>query len=207
MFPERIETDRLELTALTAENVDVLDFYEICSGNSGDDVERITEFLPWEPHDTPKETKAFLEGLASQREAGENAEFAVFPTDAEIETDEQSESVTDQLAGAVGLCPHWDRRTGELGIWLRKPFWGRGYYDEALAVLTRMAFERLDLDAVEIVHQHGNDNSRRATEKFVESMGGRHEGHLRNYWTGPGGPNDAHRYTVTREEWVESAED
>jgi RimJ/RimL family protein N-acetyltransferase len=198
MFPERIETDRLELTALGPETVDVLDYYDICSGNRGD-IETITEFVPWEPHDTPKESKEYLDLVASQREAGENAEFAVFPKDGEV-----AEGVSDDFAGAVGLCPHWDRRTGELGIWLREPFWGRGYYDEAFAALTRVAFECLDLDAVEIVHRHGNEKSRRATEKFVTSLGGTHEGRLRNYWTGPSGPADAHRYTVTREEWSEA---
>ena len=198
MFPERIETDRLELSALTPENVDVLDYYDICSGNAGDDVETLTEHLPWEPHDTPKETKAYLDGLADQRAAGENAEFAVSPT--------AGEDGAGEIAGAVGLCPHWERRTGELGIWLRQPFWGRGYYGEAFAELARVAFERLDLDAVEIVHRHGNAKSRRATEKFVARLGGRHEGRLRNYWTGPSGPADAHRYTVTRAEYEESAD-
>jgi RimJ/RimL family protein N-acetyltransferase len=200
MFPERIETDRLELTALTPENVDVLAYYDICSGNAGDDIDAVTEHLPWEPHDTPKETKEFLDRLADQRAAGENAEFLVRSKGGDEDLDD------DRIAGAVGLAPHWDRRTGELGIWLRKPFWGRGYYGEAFAELVRVAFERLDLDAVEIVHRHGNVDSRRATEKFVERFGGRHEGRLRNYWTGPGGPDDAHRYTVTRDEYGANAE-
>ncbi|UPW00854.1 GNAT family N-acetyltransferase [Halorussus gelatinilyticus] len=200
MLPERIETDRLELTALTPENVDVLAYYDICSGNAGDDIDAVTEHLPWEPHDTPKETKEFLDRLADQRAAGENAEFLVRPKGGDEGPDD------DRIAGTVGLAPHWDRRTGELGIWLREPFWGRGYYDEAFAELARVAFERLDLDAVEIVHRHGNANSRRATEKFVERFGGRHEGRLRNYWTGPGGPADAHRYTVARDEYGANAE-
>ncbi|WP_135852957.1 GNAT family N-acetyltransferase [Halorussus salinus] len=205
MFPERIETDRLELTALTPENVPVLDYYDICSGNAGDDIDTVTEHLPWEPHDTPKETADYLDRLADQRAAGENAEFLVRPSDRGDESNDSSgDAATDAIAGAVGLAPHWDRRTGELGIWLREPFWGRGYYGEAFAELTRVAFDLLDLDAVEIVHRHGNANSRRATEKFVARFGGRHEGRLRNYWVGPGGPADAHRYTVTREEWEEN---
>jgi RimJ/RimL family protein N-acetyltransferase len=204
MFPERIETERLELAALGPETVDVLDYYDICSGNHGD-IETITEFLPWEPHDTPKETEEFLDGLATRREAGENAEFAVFPKETiEGEGTEEADDATGEIAGAVGLCPHWDRQSGELGIWLRKPFWGRGYYDEAFTALTQIAFDRLDLEVVEIVHRHGNAKSRRATEKFVERFGGVHEGRLRNYWTGPDGPDDAHRYTVTRAEYEAS---
>jgi RimJ/RimL family protein N-acetyltransferase len=197
MFPERIETERLELTALTPENVDVLDYYEVCSGNATDDVDAVTEYLPWEPHEAPKETADFLEALADQRAAGENAEFVVRPSD--------DEDDASQLAGAIGLKPHWERRTGELGIWLRKPFWGRGYYGETFAELTRVAFERLDLEAVEIIHRHGNEKSRRATEKFVERFGGRHEGRFRNMWSGPGGPADAHRYTITAGEYEVTA--
>jgi RimJ/RimL family protein N-acetyltransferase len=197
MFPEHIETGRLELTALTPENVDVLDYYEVCSGNANDDIEVVTEFLPWEPHETPKETADFLDSLADQREASENAEFVVRPR--------EGEDSAGQIAGAVGLKPHWERRTGELGIWLRKPFWGRGYYAEAFAELARVAFDRLDLEAVEILHRHGNEQSQRATEKFVKSLGGRHEGHFRNFWTGPGGPADAHRYTVSAGEYEETS--
>jgi RimJ/RimL family protein N-acetyltransferase len=192
MFPERVESERLKLTALTPENVDVLDYYDVCSGNSTEDVEAVTEYLPWEPHETPKETKEFLDRLEEQRQAGENAEFLVSPKDGEGD---------DRIAGAVGLKPHWERRTGELGIWLRKPFWGRGYYGEAFAELTQVAFDRLDLEAVEILHRHGNEKSRRATEKFVAKFGGSHEGRFRNFWTGPGRPADAHRYTITSDEY------
>lgn len=192
MFPERIETERLELLALTPANVDVLDYYDICSGNAEENIAVVTEHLPWEPHDTPKETKEFLDQVAEQREAGENAEFAVLPKS------------DDRIAGAVGLSAHWERRTGELGIWLREPFWGRGYFGEAFAELARLAFDRLDLELIEIAHRRGNEKSRRATEKFVAEWGGRHEGRLRNYWTEPDDVADAHRYTVSKAEYEEA---
>jgi RimJ/RimL family protein N-acetyltransferase len=202
MFPERIETDRLELTALTSETVDVLDYYDICSGNATEDIEVVTEYLPWESHDTPKETEEFLDGLTQRREAGENAEYAVRPkeTDDEAADDDRA----GEIAGAVGLSPHWDRRTGELGIWLRRPYWGRGYSGERAAALMAVAFERLDLEVVAVSHHAGNDKSRRAIEKYVERFGGQHEGLLRNGAPGPDGPVDLHRYTVTREEWADA---
>lgn len=196
MFPECIETDRLELTALGPENVDVLTYYDICSGNTSEEFEAVTEYLPWDPHDTPKETKEFLERLADQREAGENAEFAVLP--------KEDEDGAGEIAGAVGLSPDWERRSAELGIWLRKPFWGRGYYSETFSELAAVTFDLLDLELVEIIHRHGNEKSRRATETFVEAHGGQHEGRLRNYWAAAEDPADAHRYTITREQWERS---
>lgn len=189
MFPERLETERLELTPLTAEQIDPLSYYELCSG---EDVEEITEYLPWEPHQTPKETKEFLELQGRQRSDGDAAGYAVRPTSADGE-----------IAGAVGLDPDWDRRSAELGIWLRKPYWGRGYYGESFAGLARVAFERLDLELVEIRHKHGNEKSRRATEKFVGRFGGRHEGRFRNMWSGPE-VADAHRYTISQAEYEDA---
>jgi RimJ/RimL family protein N-acetyltransferase len=68
-----------------------------------------------------------------------------------------------------------------------------------------MAFDRLDLELVEILHRDGNHNSRRATEEFVEQLGGRHEGLLRNYRAGPDGPDDLHRYTISKAEFEEAS--
>ncbi|WP_158056122.1 GNAT family N-acetyltransferase [Halorussus halophilus] len=192
MFPERLETERLALTPLTSDHVDPLDFYELCSADAAH-IEEVTESLPWEPHQTPKETKKFLDGLGQQWSDAQNAEYAV-----RVRPEED-----DEIAGAVGLNPDWDRRTGELGIWLRKPFWGRGYYGEAFAELTRVAFERLDLELVEILHKHGNEKSQRATEKFTERFGGRHEGRFRNLWSGPE-VADAHRYTISQAEYEQT---
>lgn len=205
MFPERLETERLALTPVSADHVDTLSYYELCSG---EDIEEVTEYLPWEPHQTPKETKEFLELQGQQRRDGEGAGYAVRvgPPARRPASGERSEPRAsadeddDEIAGAVGLNADWDRRTGELGIWLRKPFWGRGYYGEAFAELTRVAFDRLDLELVEILHKHGNEKSQRATEKFVERFGGRHEGRFRNMWSGPE-VADAHRYTISKAEY------
>ena len=189
MFPERIETERLELTPLTAERVDVLDFYAVCSGNASEDMAEVTAYLPWDPHETPKETKEFLDRVTEQRRQGEGAQFLLEPED------------DGRFAGIVGLTADWERRSAELGIWLRKPFWGRGYYGEAFAELVAVAFDRLDLELVEILVRDGNEKSRRATEAFVERLGGHHEGRLRNYWTGADGVADAHRFTISKAEY------
>jgi hypothetical protein len=60
LFPERIETDRLVLEAFTRENVDVETLYRHSSRHNPH-IEEITEYLTWDPHETPKESLEFLE--------------------------------------------------------------------------------------------------------------------------------------------------
>ncbi|WP_158056123.1 GNAT family N-acetyltransferase [Halorussus halophilus] len=198
LFPEHIETDRLVLEPLTTENVDVLAYYRLCS-HQNPHIEEITEFLSWEPHETPKETLEFVESREDAWHAGEDATYVVRP--------KGGEDGAGEIAGAAGLHPHWGRRTATLGTWLRKPFWGRGYSGERALALIEVAFERLDLEVVTVNHQTGNENSRRAIEKYVEQAGGQHEGLLRNGTMGPDGPVDCHRYSVTREQWEESRDE
>ncbi|WP_134671245.1 GNAT family N-acetyltransferase [Halorussus marinus] len=198
MFPERIETERLVLEPLTTENVDVLALYRHCSHHNPH-IEEITEHISWEPHETPKETLEFVEAQETARANGEDATYVIRP--------KAGEDGAGEIAGATGLHPEWDRRTGVLGAWLRKPFWGRGYSGERAAALMEVAFDRLDLELVAVTHHAGNEKSRRAIEKYVEAHGGQHEGRLRNYHPDPDGPADAHRYTVTREQWAQNRGD
>ena len=54
----------------------------------------------------------------------------------------------------------------ELGFWLGKPFWGRGYMPEAAGELLRHAFEDLGMKTVWCGYYGGNEKSKRAQEKI-----------------------------------------
>lgn len=54
----------------------------------------------------------------------------------------------------------------ELGYWLGKPFWGRGYVPEAAGALIRRAFEELGMAAIWCGYYEGNAKSRRVQEKL-----------------------------------------
>ena len=72
--------------------------------------------------------------------------------------------------GMAGLHP--DAQGYELGYWLGKPFWGRGYATEAAGRLLRYAFETLDQDSV-----HAGwfaDNTR--SGQVLAKLGARHNG-------------------------------
>lgn len=53
----------------------------------------------------------------------------------------------------------------EMGYWLGKPFWGRGYMPEAARELVRRAFEELGMTTVWCGYYDGNHKSKRVQEK------------------------------------------
>ena len=54
----------------------------------------------------------------------------------------------------------------ELGYWLGKPFWGRGYMPEAAAELLRHGFETLGMSVIWCGYYDGNMQSKRVQEKL-----------------------------------------
>lgn len=194
LFPERIETERLLLERLSRETVDLLEYYRICASDPG--IEAVTRHVPWEPHETPKETLEFFERKERQWTEAEKAPYVIRPR--------EGEDGAGEIAGQCGLRPSWDKRSGALNVWLRERFWGRGYSGERAAAMLELAFERLDLDFVAVLHVVGNEQSRRAIEKYVERFGGRRDGRLRNAIVIDGEPRDEFRYSISREEWTEN---
>jgi RimJ/RimL family protein N-acetyltransferase len=193
LFPARLQTDRLELEALTDETIDPLTLYRIASRHEPA-IDEITRYLNWAPHETPKDSLEFIEMVTAERESGDGAAYLIRPRD--------GEDGAGELAGCAGLDVDWERRRGTLGTWLRKRFWGRGYSGERAAALFELAFERLDLEVVGVTCHEDNEKSRRAIEKYVEAHGGTYEGLIRNELVRDGdGPADVHRYSVTREEY------
>ncbi|MEF8831504.1 MAG: GNAT family N-acetyltransferase, partial [Halobacteriales archaeon] len=189
MFPSVIETDRLRLERFALDNLDVLSYYEVCSSAPG--IEEMTEYVLWSPHDHPEESRAFVRDREEAWETREAADYVIRPKDPHPDVGPRVVPDVEYgpFAGQTGLQVDWDRLMGTLGLWLRKPFWGRGYSGERAAALFELAFEQLDLDLVAVTHHPDNNKSRRAIEKYVERFGGRREGELRNFIGGEDGPN------------------
>ena len=53
----------------------------------------------------------------------------------------------------------------ELGYWLGKPFWGRGYMPEAAKEIIRHGFEELGMTTIWCGYYDGNEKSKRVQEK------------------------------------------
>lgn len=196
LFPAEIETDRLRLDRLSHETVDVSEYYRVCSQHEPG-IEAVTEYLPWSVHETVKETADYLDNLESQWEAGTRAEYLIRPADGEPDAGD--------IAGSGGLIVDWETQTGYPAIWLRRPFWGRGYAGERAHAMIELAFDRLELALVAIPVEDGNEKSRRAVEKYIDPYGGQYDGVVRNATTRPDGRViDHHRYTITREQYQET---
>ncbi|ACM57432.1 GNAT family N-acetyltransferase [Halorubrum lacusprofundi] len=197
MFPETIETDRLRLEPRWPENVDLDDCYRICASDPG--IDEVTEYVTWDPHETKKETLEFLERGRERWEDNEAASYVIRPR--------EGEDGAGEIAGFGGFSVDWEKRTAVLGTWLRKRFWGRGYSGERAAALVEVAFENLDLDLVAVSHLPENAQSQRAIEKYVDRLGGRREGLLRNHITDlDGSVHDEVRYSISQAEWREATQ-
>lgn len=199
LFPERIETDRLNLIRLCHDNVDVFAYYECCSDHETA-IEEVTQFLPWDTHETVKDTKDYIDDLEEKWEEGARAEYVIRP--------KASEEGARSIAGSGGLILDWETQTGYPAIWLRKPFWGRGYAEERAEAVIELAFDRLDLDLVAVPIQDGNEKSRTAVEGYIDRYGGQYDGLIRNATARPDGTIiDHHRYTITQEQYQTAVAD
>jgi RimJ/RimL family protein N-acetyltransferase len=61
---------------------------------------------------------------------------------------------------------NWPLRAFEIGYWLARDAEGRGYASETVRLLTRLAFDALDANRVEIRVDTRNDRSRRVAERL-----------------------------------------
>ena len=104
-----------------------------------------------------------------------------------------------RLLGGSGLHRiDWELRTFEIGYWLRRTAGGRGYMREAVQLLTRLAFDALHANRVEIRMDVRNGRSRRVPE----ALGFVLEGTLRRSTADTEGrPRDQHIYALIPEDY------
>lgn len=79
------------------------------------------------------------------------------------------------VVGAVGLILAAEHGRAELGYWIGRPHWGRGFATEASRAVIAWAFRDLELDRIHAAHFPRNPASGRVLRK----LGMRHEGTLR----------------------------
>ena len=108
----------------------------------------------WPPHESAEESLRVIREVFS---APECWAICLKPGGAAIGTIELMLAGHARLAGGEDEC--------ELGYWLAKPFWGRGYMPEAVREMLRHAFEDLGMSCVWVGRYDGNEKSRRVQEK------------------------------------------
>jgi RimJ/RimL family protein N-acetyltransferase len=104
---------------------------------------------------------------------------------------------TGQVVGAISLhmAPRFDR--AELGYWVGKPFWNKGYCTEAALALLRYGFETLGLNRIHAHYFSGNPSSGIVMKKIGMSQ----EGILRQHVKKAGRYVDLVNYAILRGDW------
>jgi RimJ/RimL family protein N-acetyltransferase len=105
----------------------------------------------------------FLEWLEKARRSDDSVEFVI-------------ETIEGEAIGACDLRQLNDRnRSANLGIWIAKPYWDRGFGTDAVRTLCRFGFRHMNLQRVDLQVYADNVRGRRAYEK----VGFKLEGTLR----------------------------
>jgi RimJ/RimL family protein N-acetyltransferase len=71
-----------------------------------------------------------------------------------------------QLVGAIGLGVRKGDHRAEIGYWVGKPYWNRGYCTEAGRVMIAFGFEALELNRIQGRYMATNPASGRVLEKL-----------------------------------------
>jgi RimJ/RimL family protein N-acetyltransferase len=102
------------------------------------------------------------------------------------------------LVGAISLMDISAGHRAELGYWIGRPFWGRGYCTEAARAVLDYAFGELGLERVHASYFQGNESSGRVMRKLGMSYEGCRRRHVRK------GRRliDLELYGILREDWT-----
>jgi RimJ/RimL family protein N-acetyltransferase len=99
--------------------------------------------------------------------------------------------------GGIGLDVNKEHENAELGYWIGKPYWGKGYCTEAARAVVKYGFEVVGLNRIHATHMTRNPASGRVMQK----IGMIHEGRLRQDRKRWGEFEDMELYGILRNEY------
>lgn len=108
----------------------------------------------WQPHKSIEESHDIITNVFNGREC-----YAL----CEKENGKAIGCIELRLNGHTDMTDKDDEC--ELGYWLGRPFWGKGYMPEAVREILRHAFEDIGMTTVWCGYYDGNSKSRRVQEK------------------------------------------
>ncbi|MCK6619092.1 MAG: GNAT family N-acetyltransferase [Calditrichaceae bacterium] len=139
------------------------------------------------PH--PYENGMAEQWISTHREKFEQGQEIIFAL--ELRSDRT-------LVGAIDLRLKTAHDRAEIGYWVGKPHWNRGYCTEAAAALLAYGFETLGLNRIMAHHLSRNPASGRVMQK----IGMRHEGRLRQHTKKWEVYEDIEIYGILRSEYL-----
>ncbi len=104
---------------------------------------------------------------------------------------------TNTLCGAIGLGINRENSRAEIGYWIGKPYWGKGYCTEATKEVLRYAFEDLGLNRIHSSHFSRNPASGRVMQKIGMIYEGCHRQHVLKW----NKFEDLEKYGILKTDW------
>ena len=127
----------------------------------------------------------WIEGVARQRADGTARHFVIVG----------EERGAELVIGCVGLRLDLAPRTGNLGYWVGRRYWGHGVAAEAAGRVARWALANLDLDRLEAFVAEDNP----ASAAVLRRIGFQETGRGRERFLARGGDAPGSRFEATRE--------
>ena len=175
----KLETERLILRRWTEADAESL--YEYAKDPA------VGPIAGWPPHKSVAESLNVIQNVLNGPEC-----YAI----CERNGDKPIGAIELKLNGHTDMTDKDDEC--ELGYWLGKPFWGRGYMPEAAKELLRHGFETLGMKIIWCGYYDGNAKSKRVQEKLGFEYHHRTEGlELRLL----GEIRTGHTMLLTKEKW------
>ena len=142
-----LNTERLTLRPWSEKDADSL--YEYAKDPD------VGPIAGWMPHKSVDESLSIIKNVLNGEEC-----YAI----CEKDSDKPIGAVELILNGHADITDRSDEC--ELGYWIGKPFWGRGYMPEAAGELIRRGCEDLGMRTIWCRYYDGNNKSKRVQEKL-----------------------------------------
>lgn len=179
MDTTEITTQRLILNR--PEKNDLEEFY-IQINSSEDFAKNLTSItFPF----TPEQTERWLEQCNEGYETGESLRLAI------------REKNIGKLIGTIGIHVDKKHHKAEVGYWLGKEFWSKGYLTEALRAVIDFGFKELNLNKIFATHYLYNLGSERVMQKSGMVL----EGLQKQEYLQNGEFLDVKRYAILKEDF------
>ncbi|WP_100011323.1 GNAT family N-acetyltransferase [Lentibacillus sediminis] len=174
----RYETERLTVRDIELDDAGLIEKYA-----SDYDLAKTTLNIP---HPYPKgSAKEFVTASLQAQEEGKLLILAV------------TVKPENEFIGLINLNINKVFNRAELGYWIAKPFWGKGFGTEAAKEIVRVGFEELKLNRIYAQAFTTNPGSYRIMEK----VGLKHEGILKEHVKRNGDYFDIKVYGMTKSEY------
>ena len=155
--PKTIETERLVIRRVYSTDI------ELVRATSDKEV---TKYEPWQPHEDVTQLMEYINQVFDRYENGDITEWT-------IELEETGDPIGMINIHNVSKV----HKHGELGFWLAKEYWNKGFATEACKAVLTYAFTELDFQRIHSITASENV----ACKRVLEKIGMAHEGTFRNY--------------------------